>query len=111
MISRQRAIRFNGQKFGTEEVGINFEFTDPKEDYYVWIKNGVLHYRKGKLNDQAEATLTLTRSDLNELLFGAKSMPDLIAAGQVKIKGDKAAFGRMMAMMDTFDPVFPIVTP
>jgi len=34
-----------------------------------------------------------------------------VLAGKVKIDGDRAKLAELMSMLDTFEPMFPIVEP
>jgi len=34
-----------------------------------------------------------------------------VAAGNIWLKGDGKKLGELLSMLDTFDPVFPMVTP
>ena len=53
----------------------------------------------------------MTRAALDQVLLGEATLPDKVAAGEVKIEGRQAALGEFLGLMDTFEFWFNIVTP
>jgi alkyl sulfatase BDS1-like metallo-beta-lactamase superfamily hydrolase len=89
---------------------IAFEIPDAKERHLVTIGNGVMLHEKG-VTDPAQATLVVPRRALIGLIGGAVKAPDLMAAGQLAIKGDLAVLQRFMALFQPPKPDFPLVAP
>jgi alkyl sulfatase BDS1-like metallo-beta-lactamase superfamily hydrolase len=89
---------------------IAFEIPDAKERHLVSIGNGVMLHEKGA-TDAAQATLVVPRRALIGLIGGAVKAPDLIAAGQLAIKGDLAVLQRFMGLFQPPKPDFPLVAP
>ena len=89
---------------------IAFEIPDAKERHLVTIGNGVMLHEKG-VTDPAQATLVVPRRALIGLIGGAVKAPDLIAAGQLDIKGDLAVLQRFMTLFQPPKPDFPLVAP
>ncbi|WP_310476373.1 alkyl sulfatase dimerization domain-containing protein [Sandarakinorhabdus sp.] len=89
---------------------IAFEIPDAKERHLVSIGNGVMLHEKG-VNDAAQATLVVPRRALIGLIGGAVKAPDLIAAGQLQIKGDLTVLQRFMGLFQPPKPDFPLVAP
>ena len=89
---------------------IAFEIPDAKERHLVTIGNGVMLHEKG-VTDPAQATLVVPRRALIGLIGGAVKAPDLIAAGQLEIKGDLAVLQRFMTLFQPPKPDFPLVAP
>ena len=104
-------IRLNGPKAAGKKLTLNWNFTDTGDQYLLELENGVLVYTKGKQAADADATLNLTRAVLDAVALQQTAFPKELAAGTVSITGNPAAFGQLMGLMDTFDRVFPIVTP
>lgn len=104
------AIRLNGPKAAGRELTLNFKFTDTKQDYTLKLKNGVLNYF-AKLSDKPDATYTLTRADLDDVLLGQAKVDDLVKAGKVKVEGAPGKVAELLGLLDTFDFWFDIVTP
>jgi alkyl sulfatase BDS1-like metallo-beta-lactamase superfamily hydrolase len=89
---------------------IALEIPDAKERHVVTIGNGVMLHEKGVTNP-AQATLVVPRRALIGLIGGAVKAPDLIAAGQLDIKGDLAVLQRFMGLFQPPKPDFPLVAP
>jgi alkyl sulfatase BDS1-like metallo-beta-lactamase superfamily hydrolase len=89
---------------------IALEIPDAKERHLVTIGNGVMLHEKGVTNP-AQATLVVPRRALIGLIGGAVKAPDLIAAGQLDIKGDLAVLQRFMGLFQPPKPDFPLVAP
>ena len=89
---------------------IAFEIPDTKERHLVTIGNGVMLHEK-RVTDAAQATLVVPRRALIGLIGGAVKAPDLIAAGQLEIKGDLAVLQRFMTLFQPPKPDFPLVAP
>jgi alkyl sulfatase BDS1-like metallo-beta-lactamase superfamily hydrolase len=58
-----------------------------------------------------DATLTINRSDLNNVITGQANVPDLVAAGTASVTGDASAIHDLVELLDTFEFWFNIVTP
>ncbi len=58
-----------------------------------------------------DATITLKRATLNELLSGKAKPAQKIASGEIVIEGNKEKLGEPLSLQDLFDPWFNIVTP
>ena len=89
---------------------IALEIPDARERHFVTIGNGVMLHEKG-VTDAAQATLVVPRRALIGLIGGAVKAPDLIAAGQLDIKGDLAVLQRFMTLFQPPKPDFPLVAP
>jgi alkyl sulfatase BDS1-like metallo-beta-lactamase superfamily hydrolase len=59
----------------------------------------------------ADATLNLSRATLISVLAGETTFPKEILAGKVTIEGDALKIVDLMGMMDSFDPMFNIISP
>jgi alkyl sulfatase BDS1-like metallo-beta-lactamase superfamily hydrolase len=53
----------------------------------------------------------MTRIDLNRWILGEITIDEEIKTGAVKINGKMEVLGELLALMDTFDTWFNIVTP
>lgn len=103
-------VRLNREKAGDAHITLNFDFgTDGK--YLVELENGVLNNTVDAQADDADATITLTRDNLNSIVLGETTLEKAVTAGDVKIDGDSDKLGQLVAMLDTFEFWFNIVTP
>ncbi len=105
------AIRIDGPRAGDRRITLQWRFTDTGEERQMTLEHGVLTHRSGSLDGDADATVSLERSALNEVLGGSSSVPDVIAAGRLSVAGDQAKLGELLGLLDAPDPRFAIVTP
>jgi alkyl sulfatase BDS1-like metallo-beta-lactamase superfamily hydrolase len=52
----------------------------------------------------------LSQQSLNEILLCTTTVDQAIAAGRVKVDGNRARLDEPLTLLDTFDPLFNIVT-
>jgi alkyl sulfatase BDS1-like metallo-beta-lactamase superfamily hydrolase len=102
-------VMLNGPKAAGKTIKLNFNFTDTKQLYTLVLENGVLIYNPGKQLKDADETLTLKRSILNEVLLGEATFQAKMQSGEIKTAGDKNKLGELLMLMDKFDINFPIV--
>jgi alkyl sulfatase BDS1-like metallo-beta-lactamase superfamily hydrolase len=111
MFFDQVAVRLNGPKAADKSIVLNLDVTDIGAQYVLTVEHGVLNYAKGRQATNADVTVTITRSALNSLVVGEATIPQKLAAGEVKIEGRQAALGELQALMDTYEFWFNIVEP
>jgi len=104
-------MKLNGPKADGKRIVLNFNFTDVKEKYMIEMVHGVLNHTPNRQASDADATITLTRETLNEIVLGQTALKDAIASGTVKIDGSQAKLDEMLSYLDTFEFWFDIVTP
>lgn len=61
--------------------------------------------------EQTDAAVTLDRAVLDSINLGQTSIDQAITEGKVMIDGESAKFGEFIALLDTFEFWFDIVTP
>jgi alkyl sulfatase BDS1-like metallo-beta-lactamase superfamily hydrolase len=105
------AIQIDGPRAADAALSMVWILPDVSEIHHLTLANGVLTHRRRREAPSADATLTVERAALNDLLLGVGSLEDLIAAGRLKIDGDQTALGRLLGLLDPPDPSFAIVTP
>jgi alkyl sulfatase BDS1-like metallo-beta-lactamase superfamily hydrolase len=59
----------------------------------------------------SDATVTIDREHLNEVILGVAPMPDQISRGTATVDGDAQALHDFVALLDEFEFWFDIVTP
>ena len=104
------AIRLDGPRAWEHRLTINWEVTDPDEQYVIRLRNGVLRHRPGRAPD-ADAALVIEREALNHLLLKAADLGELAESGRLRVEGDAAKLGALLGLLDEPDPGFAIVTP
>lgn len=105
------AMRLKGPEVGDKHITLNLDFTDLKQKYTLEMVNGVLNHTEGVQAKDADATITLTRDTLNNIMLKQTTLKDAVSAGNVKINGNEGKLDELMSYMDNFDLWFNIVTP
>jgi alkyl sulfatase BDS1-like metallo-beta-lactamase superfamily hydrolase len=105
------AMKLNGPKADGKRIVMNFNFTDVKQKYLIEMIHGVLNNTPDRQAGDADATITLTRETLNQIVLGQTDLKSAIGSGAVKIDGSQAKLEEMLSYLDTFDFWFNIVTP
>ena len=103
-------VRLNAAKAEGKKMAINWNFTDSNQQFVLTLENSALTHITGRQPD-ADATVTLSRATLDAITLKETSFPAAVLAGKVKIDGDRAKLAELMSMLDTFEPMFPIVEP
>jgi len=104
-------VRLNADKAAGKHLVLNWDFTDTREKFVLNLENSALTYSEGRADPKADASFTLTRATLNEVILGKTTFPEVIKAGKAKVQGDPRKLGELMGMLDTFPASFPIVEP
>lgn len=104
-------VRLNGDRAAGKTVTFNLSLTDTKQNYVLGVENSALHYSPDRTAKSADATITMTRADLNSIMMGQTNMQKLVMSGSAKIDGDSQKLGDFVSWLDNFDFWFNIVTP
>jgi alkyl sulfatase BDS1-like metallo-beta-lactamase superfamily hydrolase len=103
-------VRLNSERAGNARARLNFDF-GPGGNYFVELENGVLNHTANMKADNADATITLSRETLNNIILQQTKLDDAVSSGALKISGDRAKFSDVVSYLDTFEFWFNIVTP
>jgi len=104
-------IRLNGPKAEGKHIVLNWHFTDTGETFVLTLENCALTYIERAQAATADATFTLPRGVLDEVIAKQTSFPEAVAAGKIKFTGNAMRLGELMALMDEFPRMFEIVEP
>ncbi|WP_043317096.1 alkyl/aryl-sulfatase [Microbulbifer sp. HZ11] len=102
-------IRLNGPKAAGKKMAFNISLPDIKGNYALMLENGVLNY--GPPVDKPDATVTINRSSLDDVIMGTAKIDDKVKDGSAKLGGDGAKFKEFLGMLDTFEFWWNISTP
>jgi alkyl sulfatase BDS1-like metallo-beta-lactamase superfamily hydrolase len=106
------AVQIDGPAAGDRPITLRWRFTDTGEERLATLRNGVLSHRPASGAPAAsDATITVARSALDELVAGTTTVDDLVATQRLTVEGDAAKLGELLSLLDPPDPAFPIVTP
>jgi alkyl sulfatase BDS1-like metallo-beta-lactamase superfamily hydrolase len=105
------AIQIDGPRADGVELTMDWRLPDTGESHRLTLTNGVLTHRTGAPSATVDATLTIERAALDELLAGAVTLEQLAASGRMRVDGDATALARLLGLLDPPDAGFAIVTP
>jgi alkyl sulfatase BDS1-like metallo-beta-lactamase superfamily hydrolase len=105
------AVRMKQEELGGLTTCINWNFTDTKELWIMGISNRTLYYTPGRQSDNADATVTLARTTLIDVVTQSTTFMDQIQAGNITIDGDGGALLTVFGNIDIFEMGFAIVEP
>lgn len=102
-------VRLDTSKTADKHFVINLVTPDNGEQYLVELSNSALTNIEGIQSPQADLTLTIDRSELNDVMMGAQSFDDKIKAGKVKVEGERRAIDELMGAMVEFSMEFELL--
>ncbi len=105
------AVRLNGDKAAGKTMVLNWRFTDSNQNYVLNLENSALTFVEDMQADDADATLTLTRSTLDEISLRKTTFAAALQSGQIAIAGKKEKLEELLEMLDDFPIRFPVVEP
>jgi len=105
------AIRIDGPRAWDVDLTINWVVTDPDERHLLRLENAVLNHRPDRHDPEADATLTIERRGLNEMLGKEADLAELAESGRLRVDGDGMKLAELLGLLEDPDPGFPIVTP
>ncbi len=88
---------------------LNLITPDNGEKFVIELSNATLKTLKGFQAAKPDMTVTLNRSDLNQVMMGVASFDDLIAAGKARFDGNRRGFDCLRAILVPFTPDFEIM--
>jgi alkyl sulfatase BDS1-like metallo-beta-lactamase superfamily hydrolase len=105
------AIQIDGPRAAELDLTMLWRLPDIGEGHLLTLVNGVLTHRPAAAAAGADATVTVERTALDELLLRAATPQELMGAGRLAIEGDAGVLGALLGVLDPPDPGFAIVTP
>jgi len=104
-------VRLNGPKAAGKTIILNLVFPDTKDRYVLALENGALSHTPNAQVKDADATVTMPRTVLNNIVLGETTLDKEIESGKVTVQGKKESLPELVALLDKFDFWFNIVTP
>ena len=104
-------IRLNGPKAEGKHIVLNWNFTDTSECFVLTLENCALTYLASAQAAAADASFTLARGTLDEVIAKQTTFPEAVASGKIKIIGNAMRLAELMELMDEFPRMFEIVEP
>ncbi|WP_423062346.1 alkyl sulfatase dimerization domain-containing protein [Candidiatus Paracoxiella cheracis] len=104
-------VRLNSNKADNQKIILNLVFPDTHQKYILELENGSLNHIANVQAKDADATITLNRETLNQILLKQKTLQQEIDSGNIKIQGSEDKLITLLNMLDNFPFWFNIVTP
>ncbi|MDP2355723.1 MAG: alkyl sulfatase dimerization domain-containing protein [Beijerinckiaceae bacterium] len=102
-------IRMDARKAEGLEFTMNLVTPDNGEKFIVELSNATLSNVQAFQAEKADLTMTINRSDLEQVMGGAKTLEAQIADGTAKVQGDVSILAKFAATLVDFDPLFQIM--
>jgi len=104
-------VRLNADRAEGKQFKINFVLPDRNEKIALELKNSHLNVMSDTQAADADLTVTLNRSDFDQLLMKTASFENLMAQGKIQHQGDLKLIPQFFGMLDNFEYWFNIATP
>jgi len=102
-------ISLDPKKAAAINTRINLITPDKGEKFAIEVSNATLTNIEGYLLPKPDLTITVNRSDLNQVMMGATTFEALVTAGKAKFEGDPTGFKQLGASLVGFTPDFEIL--
>ncbi|MFS4461026.1 alkyl/aryl-sulfatase [Bdellovibrio sp. HCB2-146] len=111
MLFDYTSLRINPEKANGKTIRLGLNTTDTNEKYSLVLNNSVLVSSKALPNEKFDSVLEVKSSAVGKLLSGMETPEQIQKAGLLKISGKTQSINELVAMLDTFDNRFNLVTP
>ena len=88
-------VRLNGPKAEGKRIVLNWNFTDTNETFVLNLENCALTYAAGAQAADADASFTLARGVLDEVIAKLTTFPEAVASGKIKVSRQSDAARRV----------------
>lgn len=104
-------VRLNAAKADGKHIVVNWTFTEPNETYTMNLENSALTHTAGKLSDNADVGVTLSRATFDAISLKQRTFLGSIFTGDVSVSGNPLKLRELFGMFDEFTPDFEVVEP
>ncbi|OQW56345.1 MAG: hypothetical protein A4S14_00295 [Proteobacteria bacterium SG_bin9] len=105
------AVRLNATKAEGKAISVNWTFTDSNQTFVMNLENSALTHTAGKLSDNADVSIKLTRATFDAISLKQRTFVGAIATGDVSVWGNPLKLRELFGLLDDFTPDFPIIEP
>ncbi len=102
-------IRMDSRKTDGMAFTINLITPDNGEKFLVELSNNTLTNVEGFLADDPTLSITINRTDLEDVMGGVTPLVTMIENGTAKVEGDVGVLAQLASTMVVFDPRFEIM--
>ncbi|HAS8370005.1 TPA: MBL fold metallo-hydrolase [Vibrio vulnificus] len=105
------AVKLNATK--AEQAGLDFRFgvshPELKEHYYGEVSNANMANIQVDKLPKTDVTLSISKSDLTQIVLGKTTLDKLVKEGKANLKGDARLIKALSECLDEFDGLFEIL--
>jgi len=102
-------IRMDSHKTAGMAFTINLITPDNGEKFLIELSNNTLTNVEGFLADDPTLSITINRTDLEDVMGGVTPLVTMIENGTAKVEGDVGVLAQLASAMVVFDPRFEIM--
>ena len=103
------AISMDSKKAAGMNFVINLSTPDNGEKFVIEMSNSALTNIKGQQAKNPNLTITLNRSELEQVMGGQTTFEKLLAEGKVRFDGDRKSFDQLRSTLTVFVPDFELM--
>jgi alkyl sulfatase BDS1-like metallo-beta-lactamase superfamily hydrolase len=101
-------IRVDSRKAGGMKFKINLSTPDNGEKFVIEMSNATLTSIAGFQAADADLSLTIKRTDLEEFMLGKATIAAMAQAGKAKMTGNPQVWQQLASTLGAFDPWFEV---
>ncbi|MCU7846133.1 MAG: SCP2 sterol-binding domain-containing protein [Candidatus Thiodiazotropha sp. (ex Monitilora ramsayi)] len=102
-------IRLDSRLAKGKAFKINLVTPDNDEKFVVELSNGTLTSIVGFQADDADLSITINRSDLEQTMMGVVSFDEQLKSGKAKLEGNREPYEQLKGMLVQFDLGFEMM--
>ncbi len=103
------AIRVDSNKADALKFTLNFLTPDNAEKFVVEMSGGTLTSLPGYQSPRPDATMTINRTDLENVIMGQTTLAEQVQKGVAKVDGNVGVLMQLASVLVNFDPQFEIM--
>ena len=103
------AIQVDSSKAEGMKFTFNLIHPDTNEKFVVEMSNATLTHIAGYQAKDADLTITLNRSDMEDIMLGKTKLEVLAKAGKARLDGNPAVLRQLATACEMYDPMFQIM--
>lgn len=88
---------------------VNFITPDTDQIFVIEMSSGTLSNIEGYLSDEADATITINRTDLDTVIMGQATLSEQLQNDLGSLEGDASVLLSMAAVLTVFSPGFEVL--
>jgi alkyl sulfatase BDS1-like metallo-beta-lactamase superfamily hydrolase len=104
-------VSIDAEKAEGETLVLNIRFIKLNRNFVLTLRNSVMYYREGPMDESAEVSINLSHEMLVNILIGAVDITDLMTSNDLSIDGSRLRLVKFFSLLSSSDGDFNIVLP